>query len=77
MRDIAPPCPEEWTELTLRVFAEVREALTVGTSGLGEDPPPGYEEGLLRVPPATAIANQLIQAVVSGYLDGVVGGSRI
>lgn len=38
---------------------EVREALRVGTSGLGEDAGPEYKEGGLRLPPKTAIANQL------------------
>jgi NAD+ diphosphatase len=51
---------------------EIQEALRVGTSGLGEPPSEGYKEGNLRLPPRTAIAHQLIQAVVdSGYLDGV------
>ena len=56
---------------------EVREALDVGSSGLGEDPPPGYTEGMLRLPPAGAIAYQLVKAVVSGYLDGAIGSSRM
>jgi NAD+ diphosphatase len=52
---------------------EVREALKVGTSGLGESPGPEYKEGGLRLPPRTAIAHQLIHAVVnSGFLSGVV-----
>jgi len=46
---------------------EVRRALEAGTSGLGEPPPPGYNEGDLRVPPRTAIANQLMAAVVNGF----------
>jgi len=51
---------------------EIQEALKYGTSGLGEAAPEGYKEGNLRLPPRTAIAHQLIQAVVdSGYLDGV------
>ncbi|KAI1494816.1 NUDIX hydrolase domain-like protein [Biscogniauxia mediterranea] len=49
-------------------FDEVREALSTGVSGLGEAAPEGYKEGGLRIPPQTAIANQLINAVVSGYL---------
>jgi NAD+ diphosphatase len=49
---------------------EVREALRVGTSGLGEDAPPGYKEGGLRLPPKTAIANQLMTAVVNGFASG-------
>ena len=51
---------------------EIQEALSVGTSGLGEAAPDGYKEGNLRLPPKTAIANQLITAVVSGgFLEGV------
>merc|ERR1711964_61685 len=51
---------------------EVQEALKWGTSGLGEDAPEGYKEGNLRLPPKTAIANQLITAVVEGgFLEGV------
>lgn len=50
-------------------FEEVREALRVGTSGIGEDSGPEYKEGGLRLPPPTAIANQLMTAVVSrGFL---------
>lgn len=45
---------------------EVQEALRVGTSGLDEDADEGYKEGDLRLPPKTAIANQLITAVVEG-----------
>jgi NAD+ diphosphatase len=52
---------------------EVREALRVGTSGLGEPAGPEYKEGNLRLPPATAIAHQLLHGVVnSGFLAGVV-----
>lgn len=47
---------------------EVRRALEVGTSGLGEAAPPEYKEGDLRLPPAQAIANRLITAVVEGFL---------
>lgn len=50
-------------------YEEVREALRVGTSGLGEDAGPGYKEGGLRLPPSTAIANQLMTAVVSGFVS--------
>ena len=50
---------------------EVREALRVGTGGLGEDAPEGYVEGNLRLPPKTAIANQLLQAVTNGILAGI------
>jgi NAD+ diphosphatase len=49
---------------------ELREALRVGTSGLGEDPGPEYKEGGLRLPPATAIAHQLITAVANGFASG-------
>jgi NAD+ diphosphatase len=55
----------KWVELD-----EVREALRVGVSGLGEDPSPEYKEGGLRLPPPTAIANQLLQAVTGGFLGG-------
>jgi NAD+ diphosphatase len=46
----------------------IREALRIGTSGLGEDASPEYKEGGLRLPPQTAIANQLLQAVTGGFL---------
>lgn len=50
---------------------EVEEALRVGTSSLGEAPGPHYKEGNLRLPPPTAIANQLIQAAISSeYVAG-------
>lgn len=47
---------------------EVREALRVGTSGLGEPAHEGYKEGNLRLPTSTAIANQLLTAVVGGFV---------
>jgi len=50
-------------------FDEVRHALKVGTSGIGEDSGPEYKEGDLRLPPTTAIANQLMTAVVNGFLS--------
>lgn len=50
---------------------EIREALRVSTSGLAEEPGEGYKEGNLRLPPRTAIANQLLTAVVGGFLGGV------
>ncbi|RMZ84080.1 hypothetical protein DV737_g1259, partial [Chaetothyriales sp. CBS 132003] len=51
---------------------EIQDALRFGVSSLGEDPPEGYKEGNLRLPPRTAIANQLISAVVSGgFLEGI------
>ncbi|KNG47766.1 nadh pyrophosphatase [Stemphylium lycopersici] len=49
---------------------EVREALRIGTSGLGENAGPEYKEGGLRLPPKTAIANQLMTAVVNGFASG-------
>lgn len=49
-------------------FDEVREALTLGVSGLGEPAPEGYKEGGLRLPPQTAIANRLITAVCDGFI---------
>ncbi|TKA29455.1 hypothetical protein B0A50_03468 [Salinomyces thailandicus] len=51
-------------------FDEVREALRVGTSGLGEDAGAEYKEGGLRLPPSTAIANQLMTSVVNGFVSG-------
>lgn len=44
---------------------EVEEALKIGTSPLGENAGPEYKEGGLRLPPPTAIANQLIRAAIS------------
>ncbi|KAE8449650.1 hypothetical protein EG329_007980 [Mollisiaceae sp. DMI_Dod_QoI] len=61
----------KWVEMD-----EIREALKVGTSGLGEPPGEGYKEGGLRLPPKTAIANQLLAAVTGGFLD-VVEQSKI
>ena len=52
-------------------FGEVREALRVGTSGLGEEAGPEYKEGGLRLPPETAIANQLMGSVVNGFVSAV------
>ncbi|MCJ1335909.1 NADH pyrophosphatase [Bachmanniomyces sp. S44760] len=51
-------------------FDEVREALRVGVGDLGQGPPEGYKEGGLRLPGRTAIANQLLTAVVGGFLTG-------
>lgn len=50
----------KWFEI-----AEVQEALRIGTSDLGGKPGSEYREGGLRLPPSTAIANQLIRAAVS------------
>ena len=52
-----------WAEME-----EVREALRVGTSALGEAAQEGYKEGNLRLPAGTAIANQLLQAVANGFV---------
>lgn len=52
-------------------YEEVRQALRVATSGIDEKAGPQYKEGDLRLPPGTAIANQLISAVVNlGFLGG-------
>ncbi|KAI4227909.1 MAG: hypothetical protein L6R36_002059 [Xanthoria steineri] len=51
-----------WAEME-----EIREALRVGTSALGESAQEGYKEGNLRLPAGTAIANQLLTAVASGF----------
>ncbi|OQO15212.1 hypothetical protein B0A48_00595 [Cryoendolithus antarcticus] len=48
-------------------FDEVREALKIGVSGLGDPAPPEYRGGL-RLPPETAIANQLMTSVVNGFV---------
>ena len=45
--------------------------MRVGTAGLGEPAGPEYKEGGLRLPPKTAIAFQLLKAVVEdGFLSG-------
>ncbi|KAJ5908564.1 hypothetical protein N7495_001246 [Penicillium taxi] len=50
---------------------EVQEALRVGVSDLGGVAGPEYKEGGLRLPPRTAIANQLIAAAISAdYFHG-------
>lgn len=36
-------------------YEEIRQALRVGTSGLGEPAGPDYKEGDLRLPPSTAV----------------------
>ena len=51
-------------------FEEVRGGLRGGTSGLGEEPDKEWKGGELRLPPGTAIANQLMTAVVSGFVGG-------
>ncbi|PYH42703.1 NAD(+) diphosphatase [Aspergillus saccharolyticus JOP 1030-1] len=50
--------------------AEVEEALQNGVSALEGGPGPDYKEGGLRLPPPTAIANQLIRAAISIDLLG-------
>ncbi|KAI1393798.1 NUDIX hydrolase domain-like protein [Hypoxylon trugodes] len=62
---------EELTDAKWYTLDEVTEGIAKGVSGLGEPAPEGYKEGGLRLPPQTAIANQLIQAVLKGYLDVV------
>ncbi|KAI0115232.1 NUDIX hydrolase domain-like protein [Daldinia grandis] len=62
---------EELTDAKWFSFDEVREGIATGVSGLGDPAPAGYREGALRLPPQTAIANQLIQAVLDGYLGAV------
>ncbi|RFU33427.1 hypothetical protein B7463_g2864, partial [Scytalidium lignicola] len=47
---------------------ELRDALRRNTSALGEEPPEGYVDGELRLPPRTAIAHQLLKAVTGGFL---------
>jgi NAD+ diphosphatase len=50
---------------------EMREALRIGAdSNLGEEAGKEYKEGGLRLPPKTAIANQLMSAVINGFLTG-------
>ncbi|KAI1094434.1 NUDIX hydrolase domain-like protein [Rostrohypoxylon terebratum] len=60
---------EELTDAKWCTLDEVREGMANGISALGDPAPSGYKEGGLRLPPHTAIANQLIQAVLKGYLD--------
>lgn len=58
-------------------IAEVEEALRVGTSPLGEPAGPEYKEGGLRLPPPTAIAHQLIAALVKGEYLGAPHESKM
>lgn len=46
---------------------EVRRALQYETAGLDDPIRTGYKDGDLRLPPKTAIANQLIASVVEGF----------
>lgn len=51
---------------------EVRRALEVGTSGLDEGPSKDWKEGDLRLPPKTAIAHVLLDALTNeGFMGGV------
>lgn len=45
----------------------VRQALQAPQAGLHDPLPEGYKKGDLRLPPATAIAHQLMLAVVNGF----------
>lgn len=58
-------------------LVEVRKALDVGASNLGEAAPDGYKEGDLRLPGRTAIANQLLEAVTGGWLESHGHNSKI
>ena len=58
-------------------FDEIKEALRTGTSALGEETGPDYKEGGLRLPPPTAIANQLMSAVINGFLNPQTEKSNI
>ena len=51
-------------------FEDVRKALKTGVSGIDREAGPDYKEGDLRLPPSTAIAHQLMIAVV---LNGFLG----
>jgi NAD+ diphosphatase len=46
---------------------EVQDALQRAVGGIHDEAPQGHKEGALRVPPATAIAHQLMLAVVNGF----------
>jgi NAD+ diphosphatase len=48
---------------------EVRDALDNRAIPMGEPAPPHFAEGKLRVPPPTAVAHQLLQAIVDGYMQ--------
>lgn len=57
---------------------EARDALRIGTSALMEQAGPLYKEGGLRLPSSTAIANQLIAAVVKDeFLVGLKGEAKM
>jgi NAD+ diphosphatase len=48
---------------------EVEEALKLRAIPMGEPAPPDFAEGKLRVPPTTAVAHQLLRAIVGGYVQ--------
>ncbi|KAG5922876.1 hypothetical protein E4U42_005189 [Claviceps africana] len=52
------------------VAAALERSRTQTQGDRAAPPPEGCREGDLRVPPATAIANRLMTAVVEGYLTG-------
>ncbi|KAL9100966.1 MAG: hypothetical protein Q9163_003730 [Psora crenata] len=52
---------------------EVKEALEIRTSDIGDGAPEGYEEGRLRLPPRTAIASQLLSAVTRDSFYDITG----
>lgn len=54
----------KWVEL-----GEIKVALAEATGGIGEKSIEVYPECRLRLPPKTTIANQLLTAVVAGFLD--------
>jgi NAD+ diphosphatase len=55
---------------------EVEEALRIGAGDLGAQAGPEYKGGL-RLPPPTAIANQLIKAAISAEYFAAEKHSRI
>ncbi|KAI5812562.1 NUDIX hydrolase domain-like protein [Pyronema omphalodes] len=49
----------------------IREMLAKPARGLDEGPPEGFQEGDIRLPPSTAIAHQLLQAVSNNFHGGL------
>jgi NAD+ diphosphatase len=47
---------------------EVEDALEHRAIPMGEPAPLHFAEGKLRVPPPTAVAHQLLRAIVGGYM---------
>lgn len=47
---------------------EVSDSLDSWTNPMFEPPPPNYVEGKLMLPPSTTVANQLLRAIVGGFL---------